>query len=191
MYYHYEPGSIKRNVVDYPRDLVNSLEKVSDGQETEKKDEVRQQKLQQLNEMEKNCFNGIKTQETNLKQELEKYKEQEEEWAKLKKKNDVATALSKGLIIKSIYDKARENSKEKEETKEEDKIAEITSIDYLTPVLKELEYESKQLNSQEAQEVENKVMSLLKERLLHRANIIKNSLEKEKKLLQEEIVRII
>ena len=189
VYYHYEPGSIKRNVIEYPRDVLNSLGKVSDGQETEKIDEIRQQKLQLLNEMEKACYTGIKNQESSLKGEMDKYREQEEDWSKYKKKNDIAAALSKGLIIKSIYDKARENSKESEKEKEEDKVAEITSIDYLTPVLKELNYESKQLNSQEAQEVENRVMSLLKERLLHRANIIKNSLEKEKKLLQEEIVR--
>ncbi|OMJ88894.1 hypothetical protein SteCoe_2560 [Stentor coeruleus] len=189
VYYHYEPGSIKRNVVEYPRDVLNSLGKVSDGQETEKIDEVRQQKLQHFNEMEKACFTGIKNQESSLNQDEESYTNQEEGWAKFKKKNDVYGALQEGLITKSIYDKARENIKEVEKEKEEDKIAEITSIDYLTPVLKELGYESKQLNSSEAQDVENKVMSLLKERLLHRANIIKNSLEKEKKMLQEEMNR--
>jgi hypothetical protein len=188
VYYHYEPGSIKRVVQEYPRDVLSSLGKVSDGQEVEKVDEVRQQKLQMFNEMEKACFTGIKNQENSLKGEIEKYKEMIDEWAKLKKKNDIASALSRGLIIKSIYDKAQENSKEAEKEKEEDKVAEVFSIDYLAPVLKKLSLENKQLSSAEAKQAENEVMDNLKERLLHRANIIKKSLDEAKNDLHKKIV---
>ena len=185
VFYHYEPGSIKRNYMEFKRDMLNSLGKGADGQEVEKIDEIEQQKLQQLNEMEKTCYTSIKNQELSMRQASENYKQEVDKWAKLKKKNEVGSAIADGLIVKSIYDK------EGEQEMEEDKVAEITSIDYLTPALKELNLESKQLNSSEAQSVENKVMGLLKERLLHRANIIKSSLEKEKKNLQEENVRII
>lgn len=189
VYYHYEPGSIKRNVIEYPRDVLNTLGKVGDGQETEKIDEVRQQKLQQFNEMEKACYAGIKQQESSLKQELEKFKEQEEEWAKLKKKNDVNGALMRGLVIKTIYDKAQENSKEAEKEKEEDKVTEVFTIDYLAPILKQLGLENKQLSSAEAKDAENRVMENLKERLLNRANIIKSSLDAAKAELHKKIVR--
>jgi hypothetical protein len=191
IYYHYEPGSIKRNVSEHSRDNLNIPIKGPEGQDTEKVDEVMMQRLQQLSDMEKACFTGIKSQEASLKADLNNHKAKEAKWYSLKKKNDVAGALNENLIIKSIYDKARENSKENEKEKEEDKVAEINSIDYLTLALRELKCEGIQLESDKAQEVENKVMNLLKERLLHRANIIKNSLEKEKKLLQEENVNFI
>lgn len=99
--------------------------------------------------------------------------------------------MGKGFISKTIYDKAREKSKELEREREEEKITEVTAIDYLTPVLKEMGLENRQLNAQEAQEVENRVMSLLKERLLHRADIIKKSLERERKALNDDAVNFI
>ena len=189
VYYHYEQGSIRRVVQEYARNSHSNIGKINDGQEAEKIDEVRQQKIQMFNEMEKACYSGIKNQENSLKTENEKYKEMIDEWIKLKRKNDVASALSRGLIIKSIYDKAQENSKETEKEKEEDKVAEIFTIDYLAPVLKKLNLENKQLNSAEAKQAENEVMDNLKERLLHRANIIKRSLDEAKTDLHKKIVR--
>lgn len=79
VFYHYEPGSIIRKVIKYPREDFTALAKVPDGQEHEEVDEVYQDKLHQLQDMEKACYAGIKSQENSLKQEMEKYKEQEDE----------------------------------------------------------------------------------------------------------------
>jgi hypothetical protein len=187
VFYHYEPGSIRRDVKEYSRDEFTAIGKVADGQEKEEVDEVFQQELQFIFDMEKTCYAGIKSEENQLRQELDKYNKKQKKWNKLKENNDVNSALGREYIYKSVYDKAREKNKEVVKDKEDEKDQENTTIDYLTPVLKEKGWVNKTLDAKEAREVKNEVMSRLKQRLVHRADIIAKSLEREKKRLQDEI----
>ena len=190
VYYHYEPGSIKRKVEEIDREDFTVLGKLADGHEREEDiDEARAQHLQYFSDMEKACYAGIKAMENTLKQETEKYKEQEAEWSALRKNNAVEVALSKGFIEKAIYDRARERRNKEEELTEEQKTSEEADIDYLTPVLKKLNYENRNLNAQEAEEVRDEVLRTLRERMFIRADIIKKSLEAEERKYKEETTR--
>mmetsp|Transcript_25737 Transcript_25737/g.45205 ORF Transcript_25737/g.45205 Transcript_25737/m.45205 type:complete len:879 (+) Transcript_25737:2136-4772(+) len=184
--YHYEPGSIIREVKEEQRERFLTLGKMGENQDKEMQDEAYQQWLQFLFEMEKDCHNGIRTQVTSAKEDIDKRRKREEAVAGLKGSNDISAALNI-VIKKTIYDKAREKNKEIIDIKAEDKIQESSVVDYLTPVLREKKMENRDLEPKEAWEVKNTVMMRLKERLVRRMDIIQKSLERENTQMQAEI----
>lgn len=184
IYYHYEPGSIRRNVVEYQRDRFQAL-KMGEDREREAPTDSEHQELEYIMEKEKNCHSDIKKQESTANEEIEIRTNVETRIATFKASDDINAAL-KESIRKTVYDRAREKNKEVAKEKEEEQVQERPFVDYLTPVLRDLKKEGRELTPAEAQQVKDEVMRRLKTRLLHRANIIQESLERERKALQEK-----
>jgi hypothetical protein len=182
--YHYEPGSIVREVKEEQRALFLTLGKLGEDKETH--DESYMQWLQYLQDMEKECHNGIRGQVASAKEDMEVKKKREERVAFLKATNDIEAALSE-VVRKTIYDKAREKNKEIVDAKEDEKVQESTVIDYLTPVLREKKLLNRDLTPKEAMEVKSAVMDRLKDRLVRRMEIIQTSLKREETQMKTQI----
>ena len=184
IYFHYEPGSIRRNVVEYMREKFQAL-KMGEDREREAPTDSEHQELEYIMEKEKNCHSDIKKQEGAVNEDFDIRTLAEGRIATFKASEDINAAL-KESIRKTVYDRAREKNKEVAKEKEEEQVQERPFVDYLTPVLRDLKKEGRELTPAEAQQVKDEVMRRLKTRLLHRANIIQESLERERKALQEK-----
>jgi len=185
--YHYEIGTIKRNVEEFSGEDFHKIGKAGEtAPERGELSEDYSQKLEYFNQMEKECHQNIKKQEGEvISKEMESRTQNEEKIAKARNTHDIENALNE-IIQKTIYDQAREQNKEEVKYVEEEKKQDTTKIDYLTPVLIELGHENKTtLSSSDAVAVKNAVMQRLKDRLIHRSGIIQASLDKEREELQQ------
>ena len=112
-------------------------------------------------QMEKECFQNLRTQEQSAAQEYDSMKDPQNL-----------------TLEKTLAQKARERHQENKKRKEEDANKDSTTKSFLYPYLEKLGLlNKKELTVQEAQKVKTEVMNKLKERLLSRAEIIQQRLE--------------
>jgi hypothetical protein len=67
VYYHYEPGSIIRQVKEYSKDKLPPPNKLQNGMSRDESTEIYYQELQKITDMEKKCTSDIKSHQANIK----------------------------------------------------------------------------------------------------------------------------
>ena len=165
VFYHMDEGEIEPLKKDYARDKILGYGKID---ASEKKDDsLVQQEHQNLLSKEKECYQNIRNEEGTISEE---YKQM---------RNGILT------IEKTLYDKAREKFKENKSKIDDDKNEEDAN-DYLKPYL-----EKRGLNSNDpvasyetAVEIKTDVMKKMKERIIARAKIIQERLQKQQNELK-------
>lgn len=165
-----EEGEIEPIKKEYPRDKILGYGKIDTSEK--KDDSLVQQEHQNLLSKEKECYQNIRNEEGTISEE---YKQM---------RHGTLT------IEKTLYDKAREKFKENKARDDEDH-GEGDADDYLKPFL-----EKRGLSTSEpvgtlelAVEIKTDVMKKMKERIIARAKIIQERLQKQQnelKMLEEQ-----
>lgn len=160
-----DEGEIEPIKKEYPRDKILGYGKIDANEK--KDDSLQQQEHQNLLSKEKECYQTIRNEEGTISEE---YKHM---------RHGILT------IEKTLYDKAREKFKENKSRNDDDQL-EGDADDYLKPFL-----EKRGLNPTEpvqslevAVEIKTDVMKKMKERIIARAKIIQERLQKQQNELK-------
>ena len=170
VYYQMDEGQIEPIKKEYPRDKILGYGKID---ASEKKDDsLIQQEHQNLLSKEKECYQTIRNEELTISEEYKQMR------------------FGLLLIEKTLYDEAREKFKENK-AKDEDDQGSGNDDDYLKPFL-----EKRGLNPVDpvtsyelAVQIKTDVMKKMKERIIARAKIIQERLQKQQselKMLEEQ-----
>eukprot|EP00357_Protocruzia_adherens_P037882 CAMPEP_0114983882 /NCGR_PEP_ID=MMETSP0216-20121206/6955_1 /TAXON_ID=223996 /ORGANISM="Protocruzia adherens, Strain Boccale" /LENGTH=833 /DNA_ID=CAMNT_0002345931 /DNA_START=33 /DNA_END=2534 /DNA_ORIENTATION=+ len=187
VYNHFKKGKITAEMKEFSREGGLGMAKLPDMADKEHVESKKYQEKQKILSLEKEFFTEFRNEEGDLKNEMEEKEKFENQIIKYRNAHDIEEALHNQVLEKTIYDKAREKSRELGDSAEDQGDKDGAQVDYLAAVIERLGYGNRQLSYHEAMIVKSEVLNKLKERLLARAEIIQRRLEEETKKVNEKM----
>lgn len=180
IHYHMNEGDILPITKVFPRQSMSGL---AFGENSEKKEEKYedQKKLHAIYSMEREAVSGIRTLSSKISKEFHKHKQKVEDNINTFHGTKNHEAAMNQIIQKSLYDQARDKSKDEDGSKKDEAEQQNKyENDLVYPYLVEKNLVGKPVSAQEAGEIKKKIIEKFSERVVARADIISERIKNER-----------